>query len=94
MATEFVAIVPAGTRSLLGSVLEEDVEFQFDTPPLKVVRSVPYNDQRNVVLEQTIALLFNQRVDPSAIAQGVKLIGHPSLQLRLAAAAEVTGARD
>ena len=41
MATEYVATVPAGTRSVIGGELAESVEWRFRTPPARIIDHLP-----------------------------------------------------
>ncbi len=70
-ATEYRAIVPAGTRALDGSTLSSDYEWMFQTPRPVLVRTIPDRPRgyvrawKWVELNQLIYLQFNQPIDPS-----------------------------
>jgi uncharacterized protein YfaS (alpha-2-macroglobulin family) len=77
-ATEYTVRVPAGTRSALGGVLAEDYVFRFATMPPRVVETMPYGYEHHVELRPIIGVRFDQRIDASAIAPRVRLVGGPS----------------
>ncbi len=66
MATEYTVRVPKGTKSALGEALAKDVEFRFATPAAQLQQSWP-GDSSPQVLDPTIALRFDQRMDPDVV---------------------------
>jgi uncharacterized protein YfaS (alpha-2-macroglobulin family) len=88
MATEYVAEVPAGTRSQTGGVLANSVTWRFTTPPVQLDRYYPQNGPQP--LEPLIFASFNQRIDPQAVLATISLeAGGQSFPLRLATASEI-----
>lgn len=77
-ATPYVVTVPAGTRSLSGSTLREPYRWTFETPRPAVVRITPAAGQRQVEVDHSILLVFNQPVDPQTISRWVSIEEHTS----------------
>ncbi|TVQ27607.1 MAG: hypothetical protein EA370_17755 [Wenzhouxiangella sp.] len=65
MATQFELRVEAGTAAADGSVLEASVEWQFSTPPARMINAYPAGS--SVILEPVVVLVFDQRVRLEAI---------------------------
>ena len=78
-STVFRARVPAGTRALDGSTLNQDYVWTFETPRPQLVRSLPSNGASYIVLHRNILLLFNQPVDPYALTQYIFLYRQDSV---------------
>ncbi len=64
-ATSFTVSVPAGTRSLAGAVLAEEASQAFTTSGVRLASVWPAGRART---DSAIALRFDQRIDPAAIA--------------------------
>ncbi len=76
-ATDYRVVVPAGTRSQTGGELAETVEWTFSTPPVQVTNSFPNRD--NTGLEPLIFISFDQRIDPSAVLETLRVDANGSL---------------
>ncbi|MCA9671500.1 MAG: hypothetical protein KC503_38145 [Myxococcales bacterium] len=71
MATTFEMTVPVGTRSTIGGALAKAKTWTFSTPaPRLLVRYPQSSGQR---LDPIIFLTFDQRIDPKAVLEKVKL---------------------
>ncbi|MCS6988676.1 MAG: MG2 domain-containing protein [Chloroherpetonaceae bacterium] len=64
-ATAFKVVVPKTLKSLSGKSLNDDYEFSFSTPSVRLVEHYPYGASRQLGLNDTLILKFNQKVDPS-----------------------------
>jgi hypothetical protein len=71
-ATRYEVSVPAGTTSSGGQRLAQDVQAQFSTPALSLVRSVP-SGTRPVGVRPLVLLAFDQAVVPEALLPFVRL---------------------
>ena len=71
MATEYSVVVPAGTRSLSGNILDAEYRFSFRTPPPEVVNWAPRDSPQN--LEPTLFIQFNQAIDIASVLERVKV---------------------
>lgn len=60
--TEFEVLIPAGTRSVDGYVLERDYRWTFRTARPRLLRHFPSEGQGNLTLDTRILLVFNQAV--------------------------------
>ncbi len=80
-ATHYTVSIPEGTASAAGGRLESGVSFSFDTPPPRVVDSIPSDGRTGVGTDTLIAIQFDQRVDPLAIARAVRLEGGRGVRL-------------
>ncbi len=88
MATEYQVTVPAGTKSAIGGVLAEPVQFSFSTPPPKVIASYPYDVPQP--LEPIFFISFDQRIDPGAVLKTIAVTaGNQTVSLMLATEDEV-----
>ena len=70
MATVFTAKIPKGTKSVTGATLAADFSWTFTTPPPKVEKFVPQNENASTEIfpEYTImAAKFNQAIDEKDI---------------------------
>ncbi len=65
MATEYFVSIPSGTKSAIGGILAETVEFTFSTPPVQVVNTYPSGDAQP--LEPVFFVAFDQRIIPLAV---------------------------
>ena len=61
--TEIKVTVPAGLRSLEGYALAKDYSWSFQTPRPALVRSVPAHDNKQIKLDTSVYLAFNQPID-------------------------------
>jgi hypothetical protein len=83
MATEYVATVPAGTKSATGGELAESVQWRFRTPPPKVIDHLPSSSPQP--LDPVFLVAFDQRVDPEAVLSTIQVAaGGQPVQIRLA----------
>lgn len=87
MATEYTVTVPAGTTSMTGNTLAEEVTFTFATPAPVVQTFTPQSD--SLPLEPVFVAVFDQRVDPAAVLEHVRLDAGGDKVVRLATDAEV-----
>jgi alpha-2-macroglobulin len=89
MATEYTVTVPAGTTSAVGGVLAETVQFKFRTPPPTLLSSYPYSSEPQP-LEPLFFISFDQRIDPGAVLETIKVEaeGRP-VSVRLATDEEI-----
>ena len=73
MATEFSVIVPAGTKSVTGGVLEKTESFTFKTPAVRLLSYGPQGDgQRR---DPLIWLSFDQKISPDAVLKTLQVSG-------------------
>jgi len=87
-ATEYTVIVPAGTKSTSGGILEEAVSWTFKTPPPKVITSYPDNSPQP--LEPLFFVAFDQRIDPAAVLKTISVkAGSQDVSIVLASQAEI-----
>ena len=88
MATEYIATVPAGTESMSGGVLANDVTWRFRTPPAEATSFYPQHTPQP--LEPLFFITFNQAVDPDAALSAISLTANGrSFPLRLATQDEI-----
>jgi alpha-2-macroglobulin len=89
MATEYTVTVPAGTTSAVGGVLAETVQFKFSTPAPILQSSYPYSSEPQP-LEPLFFISFDQRIDPGAVLETIKVEaeGRP-VSVRLATDEEI-----
>ncbi|MDX9828843.1 MAG: alpha-2-macroglobulin family protein [Anaerolineae bacterium] len=71
MATEYVVMVPAGTRSATGGTLAEAVRWTFRTPPASMIASYPSGESQP--LEPLFLVAFDQRVTPGAVLETIQV---------------------
>ncbi|MEO7732840.1 MAG: Ig-like domain-containing protein, partial [Kofleriaceae bacterium] len=91
-ATTYTVEIPAGTRSANGGVLKKAKTFTFETPAPSIVSSFP-SSQVAQRLDAPMFVLFDQKIDPSAVLAHLKLTAEGApFQARLLDAAEL--ARD
>ncbi len=88
MATEFLITVPAGVESATGKTLEDTFQFRFSTPPPVMDDYYPsYGPQP---LEPIFFISFDQRIDPSAVIDHIRVTaGTRPYQIQLATAEEI-----
>lgn len=87
-ATIYRVTVPAGTRSAAGGTLAESVEWTFSTPPVQVAASYPTGEPQGP--EPLLFISFDQRIDPQAVLDTIRLTaGRSSYALRLATEEEI-----
>jgi uncharacterized protein YfaS (alpha-2-macroglobulin family) len=89
MATQYTASVAAGTKSANGGTLATGKTWTFATPPSTVKASYPSTDTP-VARDALMFVEFDQRIDPAAVLNTVKVMGAGSqLKIRLATQAEI-----
>ncbi|MFZ6027041.1 MAG: alpha-2-macroglobulin family protein [Chloroflexota bacterium] len=87
-ATEYRVTIPAGTQSMAGAALAEDVTWTFTTPAVKAVDTFP-NDSAQP-REPLFFVTFDQRIDPAAVLATMRVTaGGANVAVRLAEQAEV-----
>jgi len=88
MATLFTAKVPAGTKSKHGKKLSEAKEWSFSTPPPRLLGRYPTGGPHR--LDPMLLASFDQRIDPAAVLETIRLEGGGrKWPLRAATAAEI-----
>ncbi len=88
MATEYTVTIPAGTRSVTGGELAQEVTFQFSTPAVLLTSYYPSSGPQH--LNPLMFAAFNQRIDPAAVLESmVVTAGSREIRVRLAEPAEV-----
>ena len=70
-ATEYTALIPAGTESVIGGELAEEVSWTFTTPAPALVSSYPYSDEPQG-LEPLFFAAFDQQIDPNAVLEWIR----------------------
>ncbi|NLF49761.1 MAG: hypothetical protein GX577_01365, partial [Leptolinea sp.] len=70
-STEYTVTVPAGTKSQSGASLQEQVQWKFSTPPVKLLSGYP--DGITQPRDPLIFLEFDQRIDPQAVLNTINL---------------------
>ncbi len=91
-STEFTLTVPAGTESVNGAVLEEDFSFSFTTSSPEPVQTIGFGDRMG--LNPVIAVVFDQRIDPSVAIESISFESGDVNGVRLATDEEVAAAVD
>ncbi len=88
MATEFVAEIPAGTESAVGTTLTEAVTWRFTTPPPSMIDHFPSFGPQ--ALEPVFFVAFDQLIDPEAVLSTINVTADRSdVSIRLATAEEI-----
>ncbi|MHC4832218.1 MAG: Ig-like domain-containing domain, partial [Planctomycetota bacterium] len=92
MATRYTVTVPKGTRSDVGSTLEAQHSFTFQTPAVKVVDSYPRGNGQST--DPILFFSFDQRVDPDAAMKHIRVHtidkpGNIPVEVRRATDAEI-----
>ncbi|HEY0380094.1 MAG TPA: alpha-2-macroglobulin family protein [Pyrinomonadaceae bacterium] len=89
MATEFTAVVPAGTKSANGGTITTEKTWKFATPPPQLRSSYP-SSTTPVSREQLMFVEFDQRIDQAAVLRTIKIQGEKGeLKIRLATEQEI-----
>ena len=65
MATQYKVTIPAGTQSVTGGTLAEDISWSFRTPPPTMEQYYPNYGPQD--LEPFMFISFDQRIDPQAV---------------------------
>jgi len=86
-ATEYTVTVPAGTESVNGAELADDVMFTFTTPAVAVTDMLGLSDSTR--LDPVFVATFDQRVDADAIVELIDFESGDVSGVRLATDAEV-----
>jgi uncharacterized protein YfaS (alpha-2-macroglobulin family) len=87
-ATAYRVTVPAGTKSLSGGVLAQEVTWTFTTPPPKVIETSPPDAPQP--LEPLFWVAFDQRIDPAKVLESIQVYaGSRRYDLRLATEQEL-----
>jgi alpha-2-macroglobulin len=87
MATGYTVTVPAGTTSATGGVLAEAVSVAFTTPAPTLLDVQPQGE--STPLQPVLVATFDQRVDPAALLEHLRLEADGDRALRLATDEEV-----
>lgn len=89
MATEFVARVPAGTRSVAGPTLQRDFVWRFSTPPPKALQMFPGSGQ-TTRRDTLMFVAFDQAIDPNSVISTITVrSGNAKIPVRLATQEEI-----
>ncbi|MBN1304336.1 MAG: hypothetical protein JXA13_07860 [Anaerolineales bacterium] len=72
MATEYEVTIPAGTTSVTGGVLDEEIRFKFSTPPATMLRYYP-RDYEPQPLEPLFFIEFDQRIEPEVVLKTIQV---------------------
>ncbi|MFN2146160.1 MAG: Ig-like domain-containing protein, partial [Anaerolineales bacterium] len=91
MATVFTVTIPAGTTSVSGETLAQEVSWQFKTPPPTLTQSYPNSGPTD--LEPIMFALFDQRIDPQAVLEFMQVTAD-NQQVKIALAEESDYAED
>ena len=87
-ATEYHLTVPAGTKSIGGGILAEEVTWTFKTPPPKIVTTYPDSSPQR--LDPILFITFDQRIDPAAVLKTISVrAGEQNVNTVLASQAEI-----
>ncbi len=91
MATDYRAVVPAGTSSATGDKLEEELAFEFSTPAVGIERGHPSGGPHE--LQPVIFVELDQRIDREALLPFLRLElpGGRTREPRLATDEEIEG---
>ncbi len=88
MATKYQVTIPEGVESMSGQVLEDTVQFSFQTPPPTLQTYYPSNGPH--VLESLMFAAFDQRIHPEAVLETIHVsAGGEEVPVRLATEEEV-----
>ncbi len=94
MATSYKINIPAGTKSANGGILADARTVTFQTPTVRLLDHYPDGNQPQG-REPLIWLAFDQKVDPDAVLQTIKMrAGTKKVALRRATDAEVAKAKE
>jgi uncharacterized protein YfaS (alpha-2-macroglobulin family) len=87
-ATEYRVTIPAGTKSMTGGVLAEDVTWTFTTPTVKMVSAWPYGESQPQ--NPIFFITFDQRIDPAAVLATIQVTADgQTVAVRLAEQSEI-----
>jgi alpha-2-macroglobulin len=87
-ATEYIAEVPAGTKSALGETIEAAQSFTFATPAPRITSSYP-DVYTAVGLSPVVLMVFDQRVDAAAILKSMQVRAPAKATLHIASEKEL-----
>lgn len=88
MATKFSAKVPKDTKSVVGGILEKDISWTFETPPVKIERFSPSGD--SVKPETLLFAKFDQDIDLQSVLSKIKATANGQIfALKLATSEEI-----
>lgn len=88
MATKFSAIIPKGTKSVVGGILDKEIAWNFETPPVKVESFSPKGE--TVKPAALIFAKFDQDINPEAIlSKTIARTNNRRIALRLATNDEI-----
>jgi uncharacterized protein YfaS (alpha-2-macroglobulin family) len=73
-STSFTIIIPAGTASLKGNKLKQEIKWTFETPRPLVTWSSPDNNQDHIDTITAILVRFNQPVSAAEIAKKTSIL--------------------
>jgi len=76
-STAFSVVVPASTRALDGAALAADYRFDFATARPEVARTFPEDGATNLRPTTAFAVIFNQPMDPSLVADATRIVARP-----------------
>lgn len=89
MATKFSARIPKETKSVSGTVLEKEIVWTFETPPVKIENFSPQGE--TVKPDTLIFAKFDQEIDTQAIlSKTIARTNNRRIALRLATNEEIT----
>jgi len=87
-ATQYRVNIPAGTKSAVGGILEQDVSWTFRTPPPTLVNYYPTDGPHS--LDPLIYISFDQMINPDAVMSTIDLLVNGQRQsVRLASESEI-----
>jgi len=69
MASEYAIVIPAGTRSILGSTIPSDKVFKITTQAPKIKSITPRNLTQNLPLDTKLKITFSSRIDIKSLQQ-------------------------
>ncbi len=97
-ASRYTVTIPAGTKSLSGSTLKNTFRWTFETPRPAVLRSTPGAGQKQVELNHSILLVFNEPVDPQSVGRWLSIeersngaLAYPAFTVRQAKDEDLAG---
>ncbi|MBA2494033.1 MAG: hypothetical protein H0V31_04980, partial [Acidobacteria bacterium] len=89
MATHFTAKIPAGTKSVVGGVLQKDVVWTFTTPPPAVGTKIPENQTTR--RDAIVFVSFDQEINPSEVIKTISVTSAgKKIPIRLATEEEIS----
>jgi len=88
MATEYVAEIPAGTQSAVGTTLAETVTWRFSTPPPQMINNYPPDGPQ--ILDPIFFIAFDQLIDPEAVLSSIEVTADgDGVAVQLASTADI-----